>query len=319
MNSGIPVINAAQLDSDDTLRQLENACQTWGAFRLVEHSIADNVLKNLRQAMTTFFKLPLEQKRKLSRSESNAWGFYDQERTKNTLDWKEVYDVGPAEGEALRPQWPDQVPGFALAIEAFNTACERLSFELLAALARNLGANPGDLHPCFAPSHTSFLRLNYYPPCPQPARNEPTDVAPQAPARNGHLGINPHTDAGALTILLQDQQPGLELFHEGRWQQVASDTSSLVVNLGDIAQVWSNDRYRAPLHRVAANTNAERFSAPYFFNPSYQADYAPLATATDRLNPARYRSINWGEFRNQRARGDYADFGEEIQISQFRV
>ena len=30
------------------------------------------------------------------------------------------------------------------------------------------------------------------------------------------------------------------------------------------------------------------------------------------------RTISWGEFRNARAAGDYANDGEEIQISHFR-
>jgi hypothetical protein len=34
--------------------------------------------------------------------------------------------------------------------------------------------------------------------------------------------------------------------------------------------------------------------------------------------PARYREINWGEFRARRADGDYADQGEEIQIEHYK-
>ena len=39
----------------------------------------------------------------------------------------------------------------------------------------------------------------------------------------------------------------------------------------------------------------------------------------DAQNPARYRSINWGEFRALRADGDYADYGEEVQISHYQI
>jgi hypothetical protein len=37
----------------------------------------------------------------------------------------------------------------------------------------------------------------------------------------------------------------------------------------------------------------------------------------DDRHPARYRSINWREFRSRRAAGDYADYGEEVQITQY--
>ena len=83
--------------------------------------------------------------------------------------------------------------------------------------------------------------------------------------------------------------------------------------------MWSNDRYQAALHRVRASASNERYSAPFFFNPAYKTNYAPLPTTIDHSHPARYRSINWGEFRAARAAGDYSDLGEEVQISHYRV
>ena len=68
------------------------------------------------------------------------------------------------------------------------------------------------LHSCFDAAHTSFLRLNCYPPCADPA---PADAA--SIPEHGHLGISRHTDSGALTVLLQDMQPGLQVLHDDRW------------------------------------------------------------------------------------------------------
>ena len=92
---------------------------------------------------------------------------------------------------------------------------------------------------------------------------------------------------------------------------------SLVVNIGDIVQVWSNDRYQAPLHRVVASTQRSRYSVPYFFNPAYEANYEPLPEAIGEGETARYSPINWGHFRNQRQHGDYGDYGDEIQVSDY--
>ena len=95
-----------------------------------------------------------------------------------------------------------------------------------------------------------------------------------------------------------------------------SDT--LVVNLGDIAQVWSNDRLIAPRCIVALQTPRRSASACHsFFNPSYAADYAPLPSTVDERHPPRYRPINWGEFRTHRTAGDYADYGDYHQISHY--
>ena len=133
----------------------------------------------------------------------------------------------------------------------------------------------------------------------------------------GHLGVNPHTDAGALTLLLQDDQPGLEVLRDGVWHVVEPRRDALVVNIGDIVQVWSNDRYTAALHRGRVSADAERFSAPFFFNPAYRTWYAPLVSTVDADHPARYRPIHWGEFRARRAAGDYADHGEYHSINQY--
>ena len=92
-----------------------------------------------------------------------------------------------------------------------------------------------------------------------------------------------------------------------------------MVNTGDMMQVWSNDRYQAALHRVAPRVRAARMSLPYFFNPSYATDYAPLPGSISVGDIAHYRSINWGQFRQARADGDFADYGAEVQISDFRI
>jgi isopenicillin N synthase-like dioxygenase len=308
----IPVIDIADLENPATLRALDAACREWGFFQVVNHGLDTAVVSSLSREMRSFFALPAMLKREISRTADNPWGFYDHELTKNTLDWKEIYDYGPADGASMVPQWPRAMPTFKHAVHAYYGACETLAYRLLAALSTNLGMPADHLARHFEGGHTSFLRLNYYPTCPVPERPEGFDTP-----ESGHLGLNQHTDAGALTVLLQDDQPGLEVFRYGQWHLVEPRRDALVINIGDIVQVWSNDRYRAAVHRVLANANAERFSVPFFFNPSYETEYAPLPTTIGARHPARYRAINWGEFRARRAAGDYADHGEEVQIYHY--
>ncbi len=314
MRESVPVIDIARLDSAGTLAELHAACRDWGFFQVVNHGIAPTVASDLMRVARAFFEQPAEAKQRISRTRENPWGYYDKELTKNVRDWKEVWDLGPADGKAIAPQWPDAVPGFRAAVEAYAQTSAALAFRLLGALSQNLGLPADHLAQWFRGSHTSFLRLNHYPLCPVPAAPEGLD---QSAA--GHLGVNYHTDAGALTLLLQDDQPGLEVFREGRWYLVEPCAGALVINIGDIVQVWSNDRYPAALHRVLVSSEKSRFSAPYFFNPDYRTTYAPLPTVVDERHPARYRPINWGEFRMRRADGDYADYGAEIQISDYVI
>src|SRR5262245_19140805 len=63
-------------------------------------------------------------------------------------------------------------------------------------------------------------------------------------------------------------------------------SGALVLNIGDIVQVWSNDRYRAPLHRVLASRDRDRYSAPFFVNPSHDTVYRPLVSSCSAERPA---------------------------------
>ncbi|MEM7078094.1 MAG: 2OG-Fe(II) oxygenase family protein [Pseudomonadota bacterium] len=289
---------------------LRNACQEWGFFALRGHGVPADLLADAEREIHAFFALSAQEKNRIRRSAQNSWGYYDAELTKNRRDWKEIFDLGaPATFGPLAgatPQWPD-APGFRVSIDSLRTHLHRVALEVTDAIVATIDPQ-AQVRTAFA-DHSSFLRVNFYPPCPNPAPAD-ADFVPT----EGELGISHHTDAGAVTVLWQDDQPGLQMYRNGAWQLVESDPDELIINIGDIVQVWSNDAYRAPLHRVLANDSKARYSIPYFLNPDYAYVYAPLGTATPR-----YRGINWGEFRAGRSAGDYADVGEEIQISQYRI
>lgn len=306
--NSIPVIDINRLQDPETLSQLDRACRDWGFFQVVNHGIPQDTIDNIFRQASAFFALPLDKKLEISRTQENLWGFYDKELTKNVIDLKQVFDFGPANGRNLLPQWPKGMPGFHNAVNGYCRHCERLAFRLLAAVSTNLGMSPGYLSRDFGRKHTSFLRLNYYPvPLTPPASN------------GGQMGVGQHTDAGALSLLLQDDQPGLEVFKDNAWHLVEPRRDALVINIGDIVQVWSNDRYVAALHRVIASAEKERFSIPFFLSPEYRTNYAPVPTMITDEQPARYKQINWGEFRKLRGDGDYADLGEEIQIEHYKI
>ncbi|MEC9388481.1 MAG: 2OG-Fe(II) oxygenase family protein [Myxococcota bacterium] len=303
-------IDYAALCSGSGLTDLDRVCQDWGFFELTNHPISSELRERMLDAMAQFFALPTDTKRRCERTAQNHWGFYDRELTKNVQDWKELFDVGPEVGACV-PQWPRGLDEFRAATEAFYEACEAIALQLVRSLGAALGTDGEALARGFE-NHTSYLRLNHYPLCADPA---PADT-PTGPPR-GHLGISHHSDAGAVTVLLQDGNDGLQVERDGQWHSVTAERGSIVINIGDVVQVWSNDRYRAPLHRVLASDTHVRYSAPFFLNPSFATDYAPVGRVPHET--PRYRAINWGEFRQGRAAGDYADVGEEIQIAHFRI
>ena len=67
------------------------------------------------------------------------------------------------------------------------------------------------------------MRMNYYPPCPEP------DKA---------IGLTPHSDADALTVVFQlNETEGLQIRKEGNWVPVKPLPNAFVVNIGDIMEV----------------------------------------------------------------------------------
>lgn len=93
--------------------------------------------------------------------------------------------------------------------------------------------------------------------------------------------------------------------------------------------IWSNGRFRAPLHRVLTDPSKERYSAPFFYNPGYNELISPLpcgcrdkdwnGTDTKDLEPKKYLPCLWGYFRAVRFAGDLTDLGVEIQTSHYKM
>jgi isopenicillin N synthase-like dioxygenase len=316
--SGLVEGSVAALDS--VAGELTEPCASWGAFHIVGHGVPLAELERFEAAMRAFFDLPTETKHALRRSADNARGWYDTELTKNRPDWKEVFDYGaerpPDARDARhsdgRNQWPPDEESRKTLLAHYHS-CERVGLALLRALCVSLDVDSETLAPAFA-AHTSFVRLNHYAPCPEPA---PPD-APHFPER-GHLGVHHHTDAGALTLVYQDAVPGLQIEHDGRFVTIQPVPGAFSVNLADMLQVWSNDTFRSPVHRVTTSADRARYSAPFFLNPDYDAVAQPLPGLTGPAVGARYRPVSWAHFRSQRSAGDYADEGHEIQIADYRI
>ena len=315
----VPVIDVGGLQSDtasDAIKQIARACREWGFFQVVNHGISDKLIDDLWRQTRHFFDQPDYVKESILRSRENPWGYYNNERTKNQRDKKEVFDYTTKGVDPIyqsENRWPETNGGFRTTMLAYLQACTDLSLRLLEAFCIGLDLPADYLKACFMPEHTGFVRLNYYP-VDDPMINAAIDDLPDA-----GLGIHHHTDAGALTVLLQDTVCGLQVHRDGYWHNVPPLAGAFVINTGDMMQVWSNDTYPAPTHRVLAMENCDRYSIPFFFNPAAHARVSPLPTVVSDARPGAYRSIDWAEFRGKRTDGDYADYGTEVQISQYRL
>jgi isopenicillin N synthase-like dioxygenase len=99
-----------------------------------------------------------------------------------------------------------------------------------------------------------------------------------------------------VTLLAQDDVGGLQVKLGDTWVDAAPVPDSFVVNLGDMMQRWSNDRWRSNLHRVLPQPPGQhRYSVAYFYDMDYHALVSVLPGCFDASNPPKYPPITAGQ------------------------
>jgi len=301
--------------SSTELDALDTACRDHGFFLLTGHG-CDDVIDRTWTATRAFFAAPPSVKESIRRDAENPLGWFDRELTKRLRDGKEVFDfIDPSSGRDPDPnRWPPGLDDFRATMSEFFAALADVALRTTDLLHATLGLDAGTAatHTC-APN-SSTVRLNHYPVDDPVPVDERADLAPRSDVALGH-----HTDPGVLTLLLQDDTGGLQAESATHgWIDVPPTPGTIVVNLGDTMQVWSNDRWRAAVHRVTPMRHRSRYSIPWFGNPARDTVIEPIAAlATDA---PRYRPFTWREFMGGRASDNFADYGtDDIQISHYAV
>lgn len=73
-------------------------------------------------------------------------------------------------------------------------------------------------------------------------------------------------------------------------------------------------------HRAMVNSEKERFSIPFFFNPAHYTCVAPLNELVNEENPPKYSEYNWGKFLVTRNRGNFKKLEvKNSQVSDFKI
>jgi isopenicillin N synthase-like dioxygenase len=303
-----------------SLAELDRACRDHGFFLLSGHGL-DDVIAGTFAAARRFFDADVAVKDSVRR-DVIPLGYNDRELTKQRRDHKEVFDfVDPTQGRSSAyNRWPDE-SGDGSSLAGFRSAMETHydAFSDLAARATEVVFAALDLSPAEIDAHrgdrtASSMRLNHYTvgdPVPAGERDGLNAL--------GDVALGHHTDTGLITLLVQDNVGGLQAQSpEHGWVDVEPRPGTIVVNLADCMQVWTNDRYRAAVHRVQPMRGSDRMSIPYFLNPRREAVIAPIDNVA--AGAPRYRPFSFREFIDARGADNYADAGvADAQITDYRV
>ena len=129
----------------------------------------------------------------------------------------------------------------------------------------------------------------------------------------GHARIHAHTDFGLCTLLFQGDVGGLEIdpWHTGEFVAAPPIPGTVLVNIADLLQRFTNDRVKSTRHRVVSPSVDRdvdgllpaRFSIPFFVHPDPETTIDPITLSEGEKK--LYPPVNAGEWRTWHTATNY--------------
>ncbi|XP_045800816.1 jasmonate-induced oxygenase 2-like [Trifolium pratense] len=292
-DTNIPIIDLGGLNSDDLdvqdsiLKQISDACHNWGFFQIVNHGVSHDLMDKARETWREFFHMPMEMKQQYANSPTTYEGYGSRLGVEKgaILDWSDYYFMHylPSSLKDYN-KWPDSPSSCREVFDEYGKELVKLSGRLMKILSLNLGLEEKILENAFGGEEIgACMRVNFYPKCPRPELT---------------LGLSSHSDPGGMTMLLPDDQvAGLQVRKFDNWITVNPVRHGFIVNIGDQIQVLSNAKYKSVEHRVIVNSDQERLSLAFFYNPKSDIPIEPLKQLVTPEKPALYPAMTFDEYR----------------------
>ena len=289
--------NSVGRDRKKRSKELDKICSEIGFLVLEGHGVSQKIISDQWTIVSEFFSSPLEIKREVKvpfLGYPYGWIGPDQEALaaskgeKTPPDLKESFNGGPltipknikdpaAYEFCYQPTlWP-KIDEFKKTWETYYAAMEDLAKRIMAAFAEALGLE-SSYFDRFISNPISALRALHYPTT--------RDAIIEKQQRAGA-----HTDYGSLTILLpQVGTTGLQIKKKNSWIDVPALEDCLIINIGDLMELWTAGRWVSTLHRVIARPNQPpRKSLAYFHQPDWDSIINPI-------NSNNYESVVSGPY-----------------------
>ncbi|KAL3739020.1 hypothetical protein ACJRO7_020420 [Eucalyptus globulus] len=256
----VPTIDLEDIASEDPVvrerchEELRKAATDWGVMHLVNHGIPNDLIERVKKAGEVFFNLPIEEKEKHANDQGagkiQGYGSKLANNASGQLEWEDYFFhlVYPEDKRDLSI-WPKHPSDYT----SRPRSCQH---------SISLGLEEGRLEKEVGGLEEMLLqmKINYYPKCPQP------ELA---------LGVEAHTDVSALTFILHNMVPGLQLFYEGKWVTAKC--------------ILSNRKYKSILHRGLVNKEKVRISWAVFCEPPKEKIILkPLPELVTEAEPALF-------------------------------
>ncbi|EOY06000.1 2-oxoglutarate and Fe(II)-dependent oxygenase superfamily protein, putative [Theobroma cacao] len=287
INCEVPIIDLTNIQEGNRRKEIVDevrvASTEWGFFQVVNHGIPLSVLDEMIDGVRRFNEQDLESKQEFySRDPTKKVRFHSNFDlyASRTADWRDTLTLSFLDSD---PQ-PEELPAVCReSTSEYTKYIRKLGETLFELLSEALGLQADHLVSLGFAKGCSIV-CHYYPACPQPELT---------------LGARKHADPGLLTVLLQNEINGLQVLREGQWFDVHPVRGGLVVNIGDLLQIVSNDKLKSVKHRVVATHVGPRISVPCFFSGHsslLDKPFRPIKELTSEANPPRYKDVVLREY-----------------------
>ncbi|GMN42746.1 hypothetical protein TIFTF001_011948 [Ficus carica] len=225
-DDSIPLIDLQGLDGPDrfdVINQIGLACQIYGFFQVKNHGIEEAVVNNMLGVAREFFHLP-ETERAKSYSDdpfkTTRLSTSFNVKTEQVSSWRDYLRLHCHPLEDYIAEWPSNPPSFKPDVAEYCRGVRGLVLRILAAISESLGLESEYVERALG-KQGQHMAINYYPKCPQPELT---------------YGLPGHADPNVVTVLLQDDVPGLQVLKDGKWVAVNPIPNTFIVNIGDQIQ-----------------------------------------------------------------------------------
>ncbi|KAB2073270.1 hypothetical protein ES319_A07G071600v1 [Gossypium barbadense] len=307
----IPTVDLSPFTKNDedgkkkAMEVITKACSEYGFFQIVNHGVPINLLQRALDLSKVFFEYPSDEKLKSSPASNAPLPAGYNTQPQQSPDKNEYLLMFPP-GSTFNV-FPQNPPDFKRVLEDVFSKLTETGLLVETIVNQCLGLPPNFLKEYNHDRSWDFMVALRYFPATESENN----------------GLTEHEDSNCISLVFQDEAGGLEVSKDGEWIPVIPAKGTLVVNISDVIQVLSNNKFKSATHRVVRPKGRSRYSFAFFYNLQGDKWVEPLPHFTKDIGESpKYRGFQYSEYLQLRLRNKThppTTPEDEIRITHYTI